>query len=135
MKKKSRKLKNSDNAESHAYGIIGSLKKIRCAVILIVWIAFRIFTDYNGIAIQYYGTRPPISFANILLYIAVSFAFIVYEIHLRKKYSLPKFKFAYAFSKEELIFFYVILIFELSSGEWAQELFRKIVKLLGVSGW
>ena len=127
MKKKVLKVKNGDNNESHAYGVIGSLKKIRCAVILIVWIAFRIFTDYNGIAIQYYGTRPPISFANILLYIAVSLAFFAYEIHLRKKYSLPKFKFAYAFSKGELILFYVILILELSSGEWVQELFRKIV--------
>lgn len=127
MKKRNKNLKNDDNVESYAYGVIDSLKKMRCAVILIVWIAFRVFTDYKGIAIQYYGTRPPISFANILLYIAVSFAFFAYEIHLRKKYSLPKFKFAYAFSKEELILFYVILISELSYGEWVQELFRKIV--------
>lgn len=127
MKKKVLKVKNGDNTESHAYGIIGSLKKIRYAVILIALIAFRVFTDYKGIAIQYYGSRQPTSFADILLYIAVSLAFFAYEIHLRKKYSLPKFKFAYAFSKEELIFFYVILILELSSGEWAQELFRKIV--------
>ena len=127
MKKKVLKVKNGDNTESHAYGIIGSLKKIRYAVILIALIAFRVFTDCKGIEIQYYGTRSPTSFADILLYIAVSFAFIVYEIHLRKKYSLPKFKFAYAFSKGELILFYVILILELSSGEWVQELFRKIV--------
>lgn len=127
MKKKVLKVKNGDNTESHAYGIIGSLKKIRYAVILIALIAFRVFTDCKGIEIQYYGTRSPTSFADILLYIAVSFAFFAYEIHLRKKYSLPKFKFAYAFSKEELILFYVILILELSSGEWVQELFRKIV--------
>lgn len=127
MKKKVLKVKNGDNTESHAYGIIGSLKKIRYAVILIALIAFRVFTDCKGIEIQYYGTRSPTSFADILLYIAVSLAFFAYEIHLRKKYSLPKFKFAYAFSKEELILFYVILILELSSGEWVQELFRKIV--------
>ena len=127
MKKKVLKVKNGDNTESHAYGIIGSLKKIRYAVILIVWVAFRVFTDCKGIEIQYYGTRSPTSFADILLYIAVSLAFFAYEIHLRKKYSLPKFKFAYAFSKGELILFYVILISELSYGEWVQELFRKIV--------
>lgn len=132
MNKQNAKQTSAGSSESKAYSLINRLRTARLIVTVVVWFIFGRVTDYLGIYIQYYGTQPPISFADILSAILVAFVFTVCEILVRKKYSLPKLKLSYAFSKQELWLAYIILILELSEGVKSKELFRKLLALFGV---
>lgn len=111
MKNKKRKAKiiREDTLENKAYTLIHKIRNARTYSILIAYCLIRCFAIVFDISDSFLRTRRTLSFVDILVSAPIGLAFVALEIHIRKEYNLPKFKFN-AFSMSANLFIAVAII-------------------------